>query len=223
MNLSNIIRVTDDEEEATEEDYAEFMPDFVWVLRDFALTLEDSDKQPITPNEYLENALEERYKVIHREGDDEIIMEKNRIRQVIRGCFEQRDCYPLVRPVINEAQLQNLESLEDYELRHDFLEQITNLRNTLFTHASTKKLNGNELTGSMMAQLIEQYVSKLNGDDVPVVQNIWDYICEENCNKVYEQVYQDYEKMMSELRGVMTDDEIDFSHQNSLKTALGIW
>ena len=148
-------------------------------------------------------------------------MEKNRIRQVIRGCFDQRDCYPLVRPVINENQLQNLESLEDYELRHDFLEQLTSLRNTLFTHASTKKLNGNELDGRMMAQLIEQYITKLNGNDVPVVQNIWDYICEENCNKVYEELFQEYEKMMSEIREVVTVEEIEFSHQNSLKNILG--
>jgi hypothetical protein len=61
VNLSNIIRVTEDEEEATEEDYAEFMPDFVWVLRDFSLNLVDPEGQSITPNEYLENALEERY------------------------------------------------------------------------------------------------------------------------------------------------------------------
>ena len=60
MNLSNIIRVKEDDEEATEEDYAEFMPDFVWVLRDFALNLVDTDGNAITPNEYLENALEER-------------------------------------------------------------------------------------------------------------------------------------------------------------------
>lgn len=61
VNLSNIIRVTENEEEATEEDYAEFMPDFVWVLRDFSLNLVDSEGHPITPNEYLENALEERW------------------------------------------------------------------------------------------------------------------------------------------------------------------
>lgn len=60
MNLSNIIRVKEDDDEATEEDYAEFMPDFVWVLRDFSLNLVDAEGTPITPNEYLENALDER-------------------------------------------------------------------------------------------------------------------------------------------------------------------
>lgn len=60
VNLSNVIRVKEEDEEATEQDYAEFMPDFVWVLRDFSLNLVDSENSPITPNEYLENALEER-------------------------------------------------------------------------------------------------------------------------------------------------------------------
>jgi hypothetical protein len=36
------------------------MPDFVWVLRDFILDLVDSEGNAITPNEYLENALDER-------------------------------------------------------------------------------------------------------------------------------------------------------------------
>ena len=55
-----MIRVTENEEEATEEDYAQFMPDFVWILRDFVLDLVDPDDNPITANEYLENALLER-------------------------------------------------------------------------------------------------------------------------------------------------------------------
>lgn len=140
---------------------------------------------------------------------------------MIRGCFQQRDCFPLVRPVTNETHLQKLETLEDYDLRNEFLEQLTELRSYLFLHASTKKLNGNELDGRMMAQLIEQYVTRLNGEDVPVVQNIWDYICEENCNKVYEELFQEYEKMMVEVGGVRTQEDIEFSHQNSLKTILG--
>ena len=127
----------------------------------------------------------------------------------------------MVRPVINEVQLQKLESLEDYELRPEFIEQSSHLRKQIFAHAETKKLNGSELNGYMMAQLIDQYVEKLNGNDVPVVQNIWDYICEENCNKMYEKCYLEYEKMMNEIRGVMTREDIKFSHQNCLKTVLG--
>ena len=148
-------------------------------------------------------------------------MEKNRIRRVIRGCFRNRDCYPLLRPVIDESNLQKLENLEDYELRQEFLEQVTELRKKLFAHAETKKLNGNELNGLMMSQLIEQYVEKLNGNDVPVVQNIWDYICEENCTKVYEECFEEYQKMMSEVRGVVSQEDILFSHDNSLKAVLG--
>lgn len=149
-------------------------------------------------------------------------MEKNRIRRVIRGCFRNRECYPLLRPVINEDQLQKLETLEDYELREEFIEQIQNMRQNLFTQAETKKLNGNELNGDMMGQLIEQYVEKMNGNDVPVVQNIWDYICEENCSKIFEECLKNYKKMMKDVRGTMANQDIHSIHMNCLESVLGI-
>jgi hypothetical protein len=35
------------------------MPNLLWVLRDFALELEDTNGSPITASEYLERALTE--------------------------------------------------------------------------------------------------------------------------------------------------------------------
>lgn len=37
------------------------MPNFLWVLRDFVLELEDEKGRSITAKEYLEQALQERY------------------------------------------------------------------------------------------------------------------------------------------------------------------
>lgn len=73
----------------------------------------------------------------------------------------------------------------------------------------------------MLGQLIHQFVGKLNGGKVPVVQNIWDYICEENCAKKYEESFEEYMRLMGELRGVLTEEEIRFSHQNCLRVVLG--
>lgn len=148
--------------------------------------------------------------------------EKNQIREVIRGCFRNRDCFPLVRPVTQEDQLQVLETLEDYQLRPEFLEAVYEYRKRLFSLASIKTLGGTQLNGLMLGQLIEQFVGKLNGDRVPVVQNIWDYICEENCAKKYEECFEEYMRLMSELRGVLTEEDIRFSHQNCLRVVQGI-
>lgn len=40
---------------------SQYMPNFLWVLRDFALDLEDEEGNPITSNQYLERCLAERY------------------------------------------------------------------------------------------------------------------------------------------------------------------
>lgn len=44
-------------EEADFEDYAQYFPGFVWVVRDFSLQLVDEDGEQISPKEYLELAL----------------------------------------------------------------------------------------------------------------------------------------------------------------------
>lgn len=57
--LTNRIRAKSSPDENQVEDSAEFVsffPDFVWTLRDFSLDLE-LDGQPISADEYLDNAL----------------------------------------------------------------------------------------------------------------------------------------------------------------------
>ena len=38
-------------------DLASFFPSFLWVVRDFALKLEDENGTPLTPKDYMEGAL----------------------------------------------------------------------------------------------------------------------------------------------------------------------
>jgi Guanylate-binding protein, N-terminal domain len=58
-NLSNQVQIksgfTDSEEPGQ---LAKYFPSFLWVVRDFALRLQDSQGNPITAPEYLENALQ---------------------------------------------------------------------------------------------------------------------------------------------------------------------
>lgn len=51
----------------------DFSPAFIWLLRDFQLRLEDNGK-PITPAEYLENAL------LPLKGGEADIANKNKVR-----------------------------------------------------------------------------------------------------------------------------------------------
>lgn len=87
----------------------------MWILRDFALRLEDNDGYSITMKQYLENSLTE------QKGMSDAIEAKNRIRRLISQFFQDRDCHTLVRPIEDETKLQHLDSLKESELREQFV------------------------------------------------------------------------------------------------------
>ncbi len=101
-------------EDVDPEDLADYFPAFMWVVRDFALQLKDSDGEDITAREYLESALEE------QKGITEQIMEKNRIRKLIKCFFKERDCCTMVWPLTEESKLQELETMSIESLRMEF-------------------------------------------------------------------------------------------------------
>lgn len=53
----------------------------------------------------------------------------------------------MVRPLVNEAQLQNLEKLEFDDLRSEFVEQVLYLRKKILTKITPKTFKGKELDG----------------------------------------------------------------------------
>ena len=59
------------------DEMAEYFPSFLWILRDFALRLEDSEGYSITQKQYLENSFTE------QKGMSDAIEAKNRIRRLI--------------------------------------------------------------------------------------------------------------------------------------------
>ena len=112
VECSKQIRIREsDKGETTAADLAAHFPAFMWVLRDFVLELQDERGEAITSREYLEKALRPQNSGRHTE-------EKNRIRQVLSTVFPRRDCETLVRPVLDERELQKLNSLPADKLRY---------------------------------------------------------------------------------------------------------
>lgn len=71
INLGKHLQKTN---EAEFDDLISSFPNFLWVVRDFALKLVDPIGNPISSKEYLENALR------IQKGSSEMIESKNRIR-----------------------------------------------------------------------------------------------------------------------------------------------
>ena len=119
LNLSKTIKIKNENmnKSENESELAQYFPTLLWLLRDFSLKLEDKDGNVIMEKQYLENALEE------INGASDWIEEKNRVRNLIKTYFLEKDCFVMVRPVEKENDLQNLQNLPDEKLRKEFLEQ----------------------------------------------------------------------------------------------------
>lgn len=59
-------------------------------------------------------------------------MKRNDIRNLFKEKFKNRDCSLLVRPVEEEQDIQNLEELDDNQLRPEFLDQVEIIRAKIF-------------------------------------------------------------------------------------------
>ena len=182
ININSISDINNDNE------FAKYFPILFWVLRDFSLKLEDSEGNAINSNQYLENSLME------QEGTSEVIIEKNLIRKKIKNYFLERYCFPLVRPVENEKDLQNLMNLPDNKIRPEFLLQSDNLKNNIFSKIKPKNFGGNILSGEMLIALLESIINSINNGAIPVIENSWKYITDNECiknTKIFVEKYRE--------------------------------
>ena len=162
--------------EADEHALAECFPQFLWVCRDFALQLVDDNDQQISSTTYLNNALK---------PHGEVNLPKNKVRNAINGLFPatKRDCVCMVRPVTDEAQLQHLNTLPDDQLRPEFLDTLTALKDLVHKMALPVQQDGMQITGPVLAQLSQSYVEAINQGSVPAIQDSWTMVSEMQCRK----------------------------------------
>lgn len=86
INLTKHIHIKSNvnQEEIDSDEYSEYFPSFMWVVRDFTLQLLNEELEEINSNQYLEKALEE------QSGFSDKIEEKNRIRRLLKSFFKER-------------------------------------------------------------------------------------------------------------------------------------
>jgi len=199
LNLSKSLKLRNNSnvlnsKESDDKEMAKYFPSLFWLLRDFALKLEDSDGNVITAKQYLENALME------QKGSTESIEEKNLVRKMIKTYFLERDCFPLVRPVENENDLQNLMNLPEDKIRPEFIKQSTMLRNKIYMKIKPKNFNGKILSGQMLVDLVESVVNAINEGAIPVIENSWNYIASNECLKSIRENTEYFKKSIMEYQ-----------------------
>ena len=194
QSLSFIVNITKNiQQKNGNKDFAKYLPAFMWVIRDFSLQLKNRDGNSITSKEYLEYSLE------MQPGTSEFIVNKNQIRKMVKEYFPNRDCVTLVRPLLEEGNLQKLERTPASKLRKEFIEQVNYLRKTVLNSINPKKLNGQELNGEMFIDLAKSYVKMINEGAVPIIQTAWAYMRQNQALIAKKNALENYKKKTEEL------------------------
>ncbi|KAK9825847.1 hypothetical protein WJX81_003554 [Elliptochloris bilobata] len=197
--------------EGEENELANFTPAFLWLLRDFYLTLEEDGRQ-LTPREYLETALRP------VAGSGRAVEAKNAIRASITALFPNRDCFSLVRPMSDERALQRLETVPAAQLRPEFREGLARLTRVIFARAQPKRLGSQTITGSMLAALAEAYVLAINRGAVPTIATAWQGVAEAECRRAADAAEAAYRANFN--RGVPAEEgRLDAEHARCLALA----
>ena len=194
LNLSKTIKIKSVNKEDKEEELAEYFPTLLWLLRDFSLKLEDKNGNTITEKQYLDNALEDLV------GNSDIIEEKNRVRSLIRNYFKEKDLFVMVRPVEKETELQNLQNLPDEKLRKEFVEQAKFFRNKVMKKTKPKIFKKKNLNGYMLVELVQSILDAINNGSIPVIENSWKYVMQNECIKNGNEIIKKFVKDISDFR-----------------------
>ena len=194
LNLSKTIKIKSVNKIDSDEELSQYFPALVWLLRDFSLKLEDKDGNLITEKQYLENAL------MNIKGNSEVIEEKNRVRELIRNYFKEKDLFVMIRPVEEEKDLQNLQNLSDDKIRKEFLEQSKNFRNKIIKKVKPKIFKNKNLNGFLLIELIQSVLDSINNGSIPVIENSWKYVMQNECIKFGNELIQKFIKEIEEYR-----------------------
>jgi hypothetical protein len=210
-NLTKHIRMRSDidQDEEQDMDWSGVFPSFRWVLRDFMLNLVDEYGDELSPNAYMEKALQP------IPGFDSETLGRNRIRSAVTTFFQDRECLTLVRPLDDEAGLQRLHELSLDEMRPQFVEELAEVKRQLIGGLSPKKVQGQVVTGSLWTELVRNYVDAVNTGAVPCVADAWEVAAAAQCRHATDGALARYHETMARLRF----EEFEIAHKRWDKEA----
>jgi hypothetical protein len=170
-------------------------PDFVWVLRDFFLSLKGR-----TPKEYLQECL-----AMEIEGvrNLDVIKEANFIRESIKTTFKSLDCFCLTFPIQGELHGMSFQEVLQYLDQVDFRDLDTNFRNginelceTIKGNICPKTILTIPLSGAAFSKYFESCVEQLNENKRVELADSLAVSIRYASEKAFQEALQNYERLM---------------------------
>lgn len=206
-------RKSSNEEEKVAE-LSQYFPTFLWVLRDFHLRTVDENGAEISEKEYLESALQSKH------GHDDA---KNKLRETIKDLFRSRDCVTMARPVVDEADLRNIQKLPYESLRPQFRTQVEAFVNKVYKSLKPKKIDGSLVSGSMFVNMASEYCKAINNNAVPTIQSAWTSVMQHQLRLSLRDAVQVYRSQMNEkaMQNLpMAEEKLRETHKSAKADAL---
>lgn len=184
-------------------------PDFVWVLRDFTLALENTAGVPISEQEYLEQSLSEP-RGTAPPGSDERHADLRDAREKIKELFPRRQCACLVRPVDEEEQLQRLSELPLSAFRPKFTKQMDELRRMVLGGCQPlKSISGQVATCGAFIALAEAHVEAMNSGGVPQLGSAWQQVSRQECGRAVDEALRVFSAATMQVLGMLPCSDED--------------
>lgn len=191
--LIRTVVVNEGEDALNEYILASYAPKMLWVLRDFMLQMKDVRGKIISSRMYLETALTSM--AVSETSQGRNLDQEHRLRSCIVNFFRHRDCLTLVRPVINEDEVQLLPSLPNERLRPEFLNGLNLVKNKIWQNCSPKMINGSALTPALMILLIKQFTNAFNAKKIPCINSAWKTLLVAETEKAEREALELHRKM----------------------------
>lgn len=101
-------------------------------------------------------------------------------------------------PCTDERDIKQLASMNNKDIRPEFQNQVNIIRQKIFTQCGPKKLNGSYLSSRMYVKMAEEYVKSINNGSVPMIQNAWQSVLENECIQAQDNAKKVYDQEIAE-------------------------
>lgn len=176
----------------SEEQYdaiSDDFPNFLWLVRD-ALDLPLINGQRVSPTEYLKT------QVLVRSSNDRSTNRDEIVSAILR-LFPSVECRTLPRPSADPNIVTTMETNHDL-LEPTFKEELSNLVSYIRSRVRVKKKNSSMQcnTGAVWAEIVEKYVSSVNGNSELVLENMYISAAEAALLKLSQKLVAEYNQGM---------------------------
>ncbi|XP_035663745.1 guanylate-binding protein 1-like [Branchiostoma floridae] len=172
--------------------FRKFFPDFMWLLRDVSLKMEDENGKEMDPSDYLVKRVFRRNPNAFEESTTDMV------RRAILTFFPSAECAILERPSDKKEVMNNIAQHTD-SLNPEFNKGVDDLVVRLLLKARAKRgyHEGSKVSGLALSIMTKQYVEAVNDpNSIPALDNTWQNTIELMQNRAIEEAVMEYNKQM---------------------------